>query len=71
MAAVYPHITINDTEEASLLQLDATNNTVLIPVPFAKRFWVDSDGVKHYDENEIWEKNGATLYMGAQEFMGD
>ena len=71
MAVVYPHITIKDTEEASLLQFDATDNTVLVPIPFAKRFYIDPDDQQVWDPDESEGVIQAELYLDAAKFVSD
>ena len=80
MGLVYPHIDIKDTEEASLLQLDATDNTVLIPVPFVQRCFlaseedpehiITSEG-RYWDPDEEIDQIGAKLYTDAQKFIDE
>lgn len=70
MGLVYPHIDIKDTEEASLLQLDATDNTVLVPVPYAKRYYMDSEGGSMIpDPDETLDRLHAKLYTSAADFI--
>lgn len=68
MGVVYPHITIRDTEIPSLLQLDATNNTVLVPMPYVQRYY-DSEGTIYTDPSEDLNASNATLFMDANSFI--
>lgn len=69
MGLVYPHIDIKEKEDASLLQLDATDNTVLVPIPYAKRYYLDSEGNFKFDPEE--ESIPAKLYTDVQTFIAD
>ena len=62
-----PVIKIWENEDTSFASFDATENTVLIPMLYARDYIVDSDGNITYETTEV----KSMLYKDSQQFRND
>ena len=63
-----PVINIQETEVTSLAPFDITENTVLVPMLYARDFEKDSEGTVTYLEGDV---PSAILYKNARQFKSD